>query len=217
MTRPAPRHYHPALFSKTTSANQESNQSHGSHGTDHRHHRPGRFLPGRVSARTRVTTVHGMVRRSSTENVSSGLSTLPGRIQLAPGRPARPAVAGDAAREVRPTEVYNLAAQSFVPTSWEQPIFTGEVTAVGRHANARRHPAGRCRASVSTRPAPARCSARSARRRSARRRRFIRAARTAWPRCTATTSRSTIAKATASSPARGSCSTTNRRGAAWNS
>jgi len=31
----------------------------------------------------------------------------------------------------RPNEVYNLAAQSFVPTSWEQPVFTGEVTALG--------------------------------------------------------------------------------------
>lgn len=33
--------------------------------------------------------------------------------------------------EIRPTEVYNLAAQSFVPTSWEQPIFTAEVTGLG--------------------------------------------------------------------------------------
>jgi GDPmannose 4,6-dehydratase len=34
-------------------------------------------------------------------------------------------------REVRPREVYNLAAQSFVPTSWEQPVLTGEFTALG--------------------------------------------------------------------------------------
>ncbi|MFQ6001835.1 MAG: GDP-mannose 4,6-dehydratase, partial [Anaerolineae bacterium] len=34
-------------------------------------------------------------------------------------------------REHRPQEVYNLAAQSFVPTSWNQPVFTGEVTALG--------------------------------------------------------------------------------------
>ena len=33
--------------------------------------------------------------------------------------------------EYRPQEVYNLAAQSFVPTSWRQPVFTGEVTALG--------------------------------------------------------------------------------------
>jgi GDPmannose 4,6-dehydratase len=36
-----------------------------------------------------------------------------------------------ALREYRPTEVYNLAAQSFVPASWTQPVFTGEVTALG--------------------------------------------------------------------------------------
>ena len=34
-------------------------------------------------------------------------------------------------REVRPHEVYNLAAQSFVPTSWLQPLLTGEFTALG--------------------------------------------------------------------------------------
>jgi GDPmannose 4,6-dehydratase len=34
-------------------------------------------------------------------------------------------------QEHRPSEVYNLAAQSFVPTSWRQPVFTGEVTALG--------------------------------------------------------------------------------------
>jgi GDPmannose 4,6-dehydratase len=34
-------------------------------------------------------------------------------------------------QEYRPSEVYNLAAQSFVPTSWKQPVFTGEVTALG--------------------------------------------------------------------------------------
>src|SRR6202043_3449982 len=33
--------------------------------------------------------------------------------------------------EVKPDEIYNLAAQSFVPTSWKQPVLTGEVTALG--------------------------------------------------------------------------------------
>jgi GDPmannose 4,6-dehydratase len=37
----------------------------------------------------------------------------------------------DALREYKPQEVYNLAAQSFVPTSWRQPVFTGEATALG--------------------------------------------------------------------------------------
>ena len=43
----------------------------------------------------------------------------------------------------RPTEVYNLAAQSFVPTSWNQPVLTGEFTALGVHADARGDPPGR--------------------------------------------------------------------------
>src|SRR5947208_14844923 len=34
-------------------------------------------------------------------------------------------------QEVRPDEVYNLAAQSYVPTSWSQPVLTGEFTALG--------------------------------------------------------------------------------------
>src|SRR5205823_6733350 len=34
-------------------------------------------------------------------------------------------------KEARPSEVYNLAAQSFVPTSWTQPVLTGEFTALG--------------------------------------------------------------------------------------
>src|SRR5262249_56092671 len=37
----------------------------------------------------------------------------------------------DALRAARPDEVYNLAAQSFVPTSWQQPVLTGEFTALG--------------------------------------------------------------------------------------
>jgi GDPmannose 4,6-dehydratase len=37
----------------------------------------------------------------------------------------------NAINEVEPTEVYNLAAQSFVPTSWDQPLLTGDVTALG--------------------------------------------------------------------------------------
>src|SRR5207245_3133104 len=37
----------------------------------------------------------------------------------------------DVMKEVQPREVYNLAAQSFVPTSWKQPVLTGEFTAIG--------------------------------------------------------------------------------------
>ena len=62
-------------------------------------------------------------------------------------------------QDTRPDEVYNLAAQSYVPTSWTQPVLTGEFTALGvtRILEAIRlvHPAAR-----STRRAPPRCSAR---------------------------------------------------------
>ena len=52
--------------------------------------------------------------------------------RAAAGRPARPGLAaGGHARRSRPHEVYNLAAQSFVPTSWTQPVLTAEFTAVG--------------------------------------------------------------------------------------
>jgi GDPmannose 4,6-dehydratase len=37
----------------------------------------------------------------------------------------------DLVRDVQPSEIYNLAAQSFVPTSWQQPVLTGEFTALG--------------------------------------------------------------------------------------
>ena len=54
------------------------------------------------------------------------------RHHAAPGRPARPACRSSrCCSDVRPQEVYNLAAQSFVPTSWLQPLLTGEFTALG--------------------------------------------------------------------------------------
>ncbi len=37
----------------------------------------------------------------------------------------------NAIKESNPDEIYNLASQSFVPASWEQPVFTGEATALG--------------------------------------------------------------------------------------
>ena len=54
------------------------------------------------------------------------------RITLQAGRPARSAVAASALiDEVRPHELYNLAAMSFVPASWDQPMLTGEFNAQG--------------------------------------------------------------------------------------
>ena len=42
--------------------------------------------------------------------------------------------------EYKPTEVYNLAAQSFVPTSWNQPALTGDITALGVTRYSEIHP-----------------------------------------------------------------------------
>jgi len=74
--------------------------------------------------------VHGMVRRSSTENFER-IAHLTGRIQLHQGDLLDPSSLLSILQVVRPHEVYNLAAQSFVPTSWQQPTLTGEFTALG--------------------------------------------------------------------------------------
>ena len=74
--------------------------------------------------------VFGMTRRASTENVER-IAHLTDRITLLQGDLLDPSSLDAALREARPAEVYNLAAQSFVPTSWNQPVLTAEFTAVG--------------------------------------------------------------------------------------
>jgi GDPmannose 4,6-dehydratase len=74
--------------------------------------------------------VHGMVRRSSTENFER-IAHLAGRVQLHQADLLDQLSIIDVMKEVRPDEVYNLAAMSFVPTSWKQPVLTGEFTAIG--------------------------------------------------------------------------------------
>jgi GDPmannose 4,6-dehydratase len=74
--------------------------------------------------------VCGMTRRASTENVER-ISHLTDRVSLIQGDLLDPHSLDAAIREARPHEVYNLAAQSFVPTSWNQPVLTAEFTAVG--------------------------------------------------------------------------------------
>jgi GDPmannose 4,6-dehydratase len=74
--------------------------------------------------------VFGMTRRASTENVER-IGHLVDRLTLLQGDLLDPPSLDAALREARPTEVYNLAAQSFVPTSWNQPVLTAEFTAVG--------------------------------------------------------------------------------------
>src|SRR5437660_4925575 len=74
--------------------------------------------------------VHGIVRRSSTESFER-IAHLQGRIQLHQADLLDQLSLIDVLKEVRPDEVYNLAAMSFVPTSWKQPVLTGEYTAIG--------------------------------------------------------------------------------------
>lgn len=74
--------------------------------------------------------VHGLVRRSSTENFER-ISHLADRVQLHQADLLDQLSIIDVVREVRPQEVYNLAAMSFVPASWKQPVLTGEFTAMG--------------------------------------------------------------------------------------
>src|ERR1700722_3499160 len=74
--------------------------------------------------------VIGMVRRSSTVNFER-VADIQDRITLVPGDLLDEVSIIGVLRECQPDEVYNLAAQSFVQTSFSQPVFTGEATALG--------------------------------------------------------------------------------------
>ncbi len=74
--------------------------------------------------------VVGMLRRLSLENYGR-IEHLGDRIELAQGDLLDQASLGTILRQYEPDEVYNLAAMSFVPTSWNQPVLTGEFTALG--------------------------------------------------------------------------------------
>ncbi len=74
--------------------------------------------------------VVGMVRRTSTVNFDR-IKHIQEKITIVSGDLLDQVSLIEILQEHRPQEVYNLAAQSFVPTSWNQPVFTGEVTALG--------------------------------------------------------------------------------------
>src|SRR5438445_5829908 len=74
--------------------------------------------------------VHGMVRRASTENFDR-IAHLGDRVRLHQADLLDQLSLIEVLREVRPDEVYNLAAMSFVPASWKQPVLTGEFTGIG--------------------------------------------------------------------------------------
>jgi GDPmannose 4,6-dehydratase len=74
--------------------------------------------------------VVGMVRRSSTTNFER-IAHIQDRVELTSADLLDEASLIHVLREFRPEEVYNLAAQSFVQTSFNQPVLTGEITALG--------------------------------------------------------------------------------------
>lgn len=74
--------------------------------------------------------VIGMVRRTSTINFER-IIDIQDKIKIVQGDLLDQVSLIDIVREHRPTEVYNLAAQSFIPTSFKQPTLTGEFTALG--------------------------------------------------------------------------------------
>jgi GDPmannose 4,6-dehydratase len=74
--------------------------------------------------------VLGMVRRSSTVTFER-IRHIQDRVELVQGDLLDQTSLLQLISDYRPHEVYNLAAQSFVPTSWSQPVFTGDVTGLG--------------------------------------------------------------------------------------
>ena len=74
--------------------------------------------------------VVGVVRRSSTTPYER-IAHLVDRVELISADLLDQTSLTDAVEEVKPDEIYNLAAQSFVQTSWTQPVLTGEFTALG--------------------------------------------------------------------------------------
>jgi GDPmannose 4,6-dehydratase len=74
--------------------------------------------------------VFGVVRRASSENFER-IEHIRGRLELRQADLLDQLSIIRVVEECRPHEVYNLAAQSFVPTSWTQPVLTGEFTGLG--------------------------------------------------------------------------------------
>ncbi len=74
--------------------------------------------------------VFGCVRRNSTENFER-IEHLKNKIELLEVDLLDQMSILTAIKKSKPTEIYNLAAQSFVPTSWDQPVLTGQFTGLG--------------------------------------------------------------------------------------
>ncbi len=74
--------------------------------------------------------VYGLVRRLSTPNMEN-IKHIYDKLELVSGDLLDQGSLSDAIKNSQPDEVYNLAAQSFVKASWDQPVLTGEFTALG--------------------------------------------------------------------------------------
>jgi len=74
--------------------------------------------------------VYGMVRRSSLEPFDR-IQHILEKVHLVQGDLTDQSSLDEAIKQAQPDEVYNLASQSFVPTSWNQPVLTGDVTGMG--------------------------------------------------------------------------------------
>ena len=74
--------------------------------------------------------VYGMVRRSSSQHFDR-IQHIFDRVELVEGDLTDQSSLDDAIKAIAPDEVYNLASQSFVPTSWNQPVLTADVTGTG--------------------------------------------------------------------------------------
>ena len=99
------------------------------HSPDHRDHRTRRLVPGRAAALQGLRR-GGAHRRSSTVTFER-IAHLVDKITLVTADLLDESSLIRVLRDHKPSEVYNLAAQSFVMTSWAQPVLTGEVTALG--------------------------------------------------------------------------------------
>ncbi len=74
--------------------------------------------------------VYGLVRRSSLEKFDR-IQHIAERLSLTEGDLTDQGSLDEAVQEIQPNEIYNLAAQSFVPVSWNQPVLTADVTGLG--------------------------------------------------------------------------------------
>ena len=97
----------------------------------HRRRRPGRLVPGRAPARPAATRSSGSCAARRTRRYREPRRRSSDDIRLLQGDLLDQMTLLDAITRAEPDELYNLAATSFVPASWRQPVMTAQFTAVG--------------------------------------------------------------------------------------